>query len=173
MSLQLNSTNVIAIRHNPSTIGTCKRNSWKLGTSDDGTSVSLPERSVTCCNTTHKYTCKFRFFARFSESFAQNRMRMESGVAASYDECVIEGREDVCDAEDVLGCSPSRTAGSSVTFSSLGSRVFFLRDCTASAQKHQHGGHGQRALRSKRGRRGRGGRATYHGDGNCCKRGVR
>jgi hypothetical protein len=28
--------------------------------------------------------------------------------------------------------SPSRTAGPSVTFSSLGSRVFFLPDCTAS-----------------------------------------
>lgn len=27
---------------------------------------------------------------------------MESGAAASYDECVVEGGEDVRDAEDVL-----------------------------------------------------------------------
>lgn len=43
----------------------------------------------------------------------------------TYDEGVIEGCKDVSNAT----CSPSRTDGPRVTFSSLGSLVFLFEDC--------------------------------------------
>ena len=69
------------------------------------TSVSLPDRSVTCCDTAYKYTCKHPLSTHFSRSFAEINESDGNGfggIATSYDEGVVEGGEDVGDAEDVL-----------------------------------------------------------------------
>ena len=69
------------------------------------TSVSLPDRSVTCCDNTYKYKCKLPLFTHFSRSFAQTNESDGNGfggIATSYDEGVVEGGEDVGNAEDIL-----------------------------------------------------------------------
>jgi hypothetical protein len=90
-------------------------------------------------------------------------MGIESGIAASYDESVVEGGEDVRNAKDVFSLADS---GAKRHVLLLGLPRLLpprLHSIGPSAQKQQYSGHDELALKSDRGRKGRDGKATYHG----------